>query len=105
MRTLHRVHMGIDTPTDVLTFDLGSDPRRGFIDGEIVACADVARRAAANLGVSLLAELALYAVHGVLHLAGFDDHTAKDAARMHALEDEILRGCGIGVVYAARNRG
>lgn len=109
MATLHERHLGITGPTDVLTFDLGTDPRQGLLDGEIVVCADVARRTAwqrRRLGGSArqaaaCAELALYVVHGVLHLAGYDDHDPRDFERMHAREDELLTALGLGAVYGA----
>ena len=102
MATLHQRFMGQAGPTDVLTFDLGSHPTRGQLDAEIVLCADIARRAAAPRGETLKAaraELALYLVHGLLHLAGYDDHTRRTAARMHAREDELLQQLGLGEVY------
>lgn len=90
MASLHRQYLGEDGPTDVLTFDLGCDLRHGRLDGEIVLCAAVARRR-----VAWRAELALYLVHGILHLAGYDDRTPRDARRMHAREDRLLRELGI----------
>jgi len=102
MATLNRRFLGRTGPTDVLAFDLGSDRRRGRIDGEVVVCADVARRRAATLGRSLQAaraELALYVVHGVLHLAGYDDRTPASFCRMHAREDELLGELGLGAVF------
>lgn len=113
MATLHERHLGVAGPTDVLTFDLGTDPRRGLLDGEIVVCADVARRTAwqrrrlrgsARQAVAC-AELALYVVHGVLHLAGYDDHDPRDFKRMHAREDELLTALGLGAVYGAGGDG
>lgn len=107
MARLHREHLNIAGPTDVLTFDLGSDRRRKRLDAEVVVCAPVARgaagrqRAAAGALQPVQAELALYVVHGLLHLAGYDDHGAADAARMHAREDELLTQIGIGPVYNA----
>lgn len=108
MRSLHRRFMNIDQPTDVLTFDLGTDPDEGTIDGEIVVCADVARqRARRASGRSIIAaareELALYIVHGVLHLAGYDDHDPADFARMHKREDELLEQLGLGRVFSDRS--
>jgi ssRNA-specific RNase YbeY (16S rRNA maturation enzyme) len=47
MSALHRRHLNLDGPTDVLTFDLGCDRSCGLLDAEIVLCADVARRRAA----------------------------------------------------------
>jgi probable rRNA maturation factor len=108
MARLHRRHMGIAGPTDVLTFDLDSDPRAKRIDGEVVVCAAVARATATQLrrsrrpaSAAVLAELALYVVHGVLHLAGYDDHSAAAARRMHAREDALLTELGLGPVYNA----
>lgn len=99
MTSLHAQHLNIATPTDVLTFDLGTDRRRSWLDGEIVLCADVARRYVLPRGGALAAmraELALYLVHGLLHLAGYDDHSDADAARMHAREEVLLRQIGLG---------
>ncbi len=98
MAGLHRRYLGADGPTDVLTFDLGGDHRHGRLDGEIVLCADVARQQAAqggSTGSAARAELALYLAHGMLHLAGYDDHTARDAGRMHTRENELLRELGV----------
>lgn len=102
MATLHLRFMDVAGPTDVLTFDLDSDVAAGRIDAEIVVCADVARRNAAARGGTLRAareELALYLVHGILHVAGYDDHEPRDAARMHRREDELLSICGLPPVY------
>ncbi|MCH8804625.1 MAG: rRNA maturation RNase YbeY [Planctomycetes bacterium] len=102
MTTLHRLHLGREEPTDVLTFDLGTDCRHGILDGEIVLCADMARRRAAARDKTLAtarAELALYLVHGLLHLAGYDDRDAATFRRMHRREDEILATLGLGGVF------
>lgn len=104
MATLHRRYLNRAGPTDVLTFDLGTDRESGRLDGEIVVCADLARREARARGGSREAvrnELALYVVHGILHLAGYDDGTPRRAARMHAREDELLADAGLGRVFHA----
>ena len=91
MATLHQRFMGESGPTDVFSFDLGTDRRRGVLDGEVIICTDVARRRAVEPGLaSARAELALYLTHGILHLAGYDDHRPADYRRMHAREDELL---------------
>jgi probable rRNA maturation factor len=98
MATLHRRFLGSLETTDVLAFDLGSDRRQGNLDAEVVLCADVARRMARRRGGTLSAaraELALYLVHGILHLAGYDDHTPRGFRRMHAREDELLTQLGL----------
>jgi len=106
MSALHESRLGHRGPTDVLTFDLGSDPAAGRLEGEIVVCADVARAAAtergAPAGTGPRAELALYVVHGVLHLAGHTDDTPAAARRMHGREDELLTELGLGPVFSVR---
>ncbi|MGN6726072.1 MAG: rRNA maturation RNAse YbeY, partial [Tepidisphaeraceae bacterium] len=47
-------------------------------------------------------ELLLYALHGVLHLSGYDDRTESDHRRMHRREDQILHRIGIGPLFADR---
>jgi len=82
--TIARVHgefMGLDGATDVITFD----------HGEIVVSADTAMRSAAAHGHTVVEELALYIVHGLLHLNGFDDREAKARRRMHRVQDRIWR--------------
>ncbi|MCH7994152.1 MAG: rRNA maturation RNase YbeY [Planctomycetes bacterium] len=102
---LNAAHLGHDGPTDVLTFDLrdektqsGGSPNNR-IEGEIVVSVDTAAREAKSRGHDITTELALYAVHGTLHLLGFDDQASEDAARMHGLEDDILSSLGVGPVY------
>jgi hypothetical protein len=50
-------------------------------------------------------ELLLYALHGMLHLAGFDDRTARGFATMHRTEDDILTRLGVGPVFSAPGKG
>jgi rRNA maturation RNase YbeY len=89
---LHAVHMGDPSPTDVITFDL-SDEITGP-SGEIYASAVRARDVARARGVPKRRELALYVVHGVLHLCGFDDRARADRARMRAAEAHVMRALG-----------
>jgi probable rRNA maturation factor len=99
MSELHAQFMGIAGPTDVLTFPLDFDHRLQVIGGEVVLCVPEARRRAKNLGNSVENELLLYAVHGMLHLCGFDDRTDSSFRRMHRKEDEILTKIGVGPVF------
>lgn len=103
---LNERHLEHPGPTDVLTFDL-ADPQLGgeCLSGEIVASLDTAEREAARRDHPTLVELALYVVHGTLHLLGYDDHTAAKSARMHRCEDEILTSLGLGPTYRRRPRG
>ncbi len=99
MSELHVQFMNITGPTDVLTFPLDLDGRGRAISGEVVVCVSEARRRAKEHGVLLREELLLYALHGMLHLAGFDDRTDRDFKRMHRTEDQILARLGVGAVY------
>ena len=103
---LNETHLNRQGPTDVLAYDLrdpGDDDSRPSpntkIEGEIVVSLDTAAREAEKRGHNVEMELALYLVHGTLHLLGHDDQTEEDAARMHALEDEILVSLKLGPVY------
>jgi probable rRNA maturation factor len=96
MRQLHRRFMGLDESTDVLTFPAASD---GSIDVDIAVCADEARRQAADRGHDVTRELLLYALHGLLHCAGFDDHDDAGFDAMHAEEDRILDAIGVGMTF------
>ena len=104
----HLQHIG---PTDVITFDLSDDEgisadeaASRAVEGEIIVSWDTAAREASTRGHTTEAELALYVVHGTLHLLGYDDHEPSDAATMHAMEDEILIGLGCGPVFGADKR-
>ncbi len=108
MSRLHQQYLGKKGATDVLSFDLRGDDAAACIDGEIVVCADVARQRAAQRSSKLgeaKAELALYVVHGLLHLIGYDDRTPREFKRLHAREDEILIKLGVGPVFSARPAG
>ncbi len=99
MSRLHEQYSGEPGPTDVLTFELGRDAGR-VREGEIVVCLPVASAEAARRGHPVEYELMLYAVHGLLHLSGYDDREEAAYARMHDREDEILASIGIGPVFA-----
>jgi len=81
MALLHRKFLGQSGPTDVLTFQ----------HGEIFISVDTARRQARAFGNSLLRELKLYIVHGLLHLHGFDDRTPAEVRKMKKAQEKILR--------------
>ena len=78
-----RVHgdfLGDPTPTDVITFH----------HGEILVSADTALRQGTAHGQPLDHELALYMIHGLMHLGGWDDHDADEAAEMTEKQYTIL---------------
>lgn len=99
MSELHERFLGIAGPTDVLTFELEHDSRGRVTAGEVVICVPEARRQARLQRSTVERELLLYALHGVLHLIGFDDRTAAGYRKMHRKEDEILTRLGVGPVF------
>jgi probable rRNA maturation factor len=101
MASLHITFLNQPGPTDVLTFELEHDRQGRPTAGEIVICSTIARKNAVKLGHSVSDELLLYAIHGLLHLSGFDDRTASAFAAMHAKEDEILTRLGVGPIFSA----
>lgn len=107
MSDLHQQFMGVAGPTDVLTFPLEADSRGCVISGEVVICVPEARRRAREVGHDAARELLLYALHGMLHLCGFDDRNPADYRKMHRKEDQILTQLGIGPVFTspAKRRG
>jgi probable rRNA maturation factor len=73
IRTLNRKFMKKDRPTDVLSFPLGEKgPDGKFYLGDIVIAVPIAARQARDKGHSLDRELRLLAIHGFLHLLGYD---------------------------------
>ena len=102
MSELHEQFMNIAGPTDVLTFPLELDARGRAVTGDVAVCVPEARRRARENGNEVRNELLLYALHGMLHLCGFDDRTARGYERMHRTEDQILSRLGIGPVFQAK---
>jgi probable rRNA maturation factor len=101
MSELHERFMNIPGPTDVLTFPLEHDARGRCVAGEVVVCVPEARRHAKERRTSVRDEVLLYAIHGMLHLSGFDDRTPSDYRTMHRTEDRILTQLGVGAVFHA----
>jgi probable rRNA maturation factor len=91
---LNRQYLQHDEPTDVLSFPL-SDPRSKKLAGELVIGAEVACDQAGERGHDVHAELALYVIHGLLHLCGHDDHDPADAEAMRKRERHYLRLVGL----------
>jgi probable rRNA maturation factor len=81
MAKIHREFLNERGVTDVITFPYG----------EIVVCATVAAARAPEFGHPVTVELALYCIHGLLHLAGHDDIQPADAARMRREQEKILK--------------
>ena len=81
MAKVHRDFLNIPGATDVITFPYG----------EILVCAHIAAARAPEFGHSTTQELALYIIHGLLHLSGFDDLTPPDAKKMAVTQQQILK--------------
>ena len=93
IRRLNARYLRSRKTTDVLAFDLRA-PGPSRLMGEVIICADTASRQARRMGVSVALELDLLVVHGILHLAGWDDHEPREARLMHEREREILAEAG-----------
>ena len=94
IRSLNRQFRRKDMPTDVLSFE----------PNDIVIARGVARRQAREAGHSYADELKVLALHGLLHLMGYDHHRGADAARMRRLEIRLRRkgGLGAGLIERAQ---
>ncbi|MDR7191415.1 rRNA maturation RNase YbeY [Luteimonas terrae] len=108
-RALNRHYRGKDYATNVLSFpaELPEGLPEGVrlpLLGDLVLCAPVVAREAAEQGKPLNAHYAHLTVHGVLHLLGWDHEDDKDAEAMEQLERGILAGLGIDDPYAGELR-
>ncbi|HWC17168.1 MAG TPA: rRNA maturation RNase YbeY [Terriglobales bacterium] len=84
MRRLNRDFRGKDEPTDVLSFPAAQN---GKIAGDIAISRDIARQNAKALGHSLVTEVKILLLHGLLHLAGYDHEW--DRGEMERLEQKL----------------
>ncbi|HUG20512.1 MAG TPA: rRNA maturation RNase YbeY [Planctomycetaceae bacterium] len=109
IQRINREHLQHDYPTDVISFLLEERPTgrsvgdstenlRGagkHLEGEVVVSTETALKQAEDYGWSAEEELLLYVVHGMLHLAGYDDLTFGERAQMRLRENEILARWGM----------
>ncbi len=97
LRELNREYLGIDAPTDVLSFPASeTDPEtaRRYL-GDILISVQRADEQARAAGHALEAEVQLLAVHGTLHLLGYDHAEADEKARMWKAQAEVLERLGL----------
>lgn len=105
LQQLNREYLGIDAPTDVLSFPASeTNPESGerYL-GDILVSVPRAARQAAAAGHPLEAEVQLLVVHGVLHLLGHDHAHPQDKTRMWAVQAEVLKSLGLGDIQIREN--
>jgi len=99
IHVLNRDYRGVDRPTDVLSFALDEETDEPEILGEeaehllgdIIISAEKANAQAEEFGHGLNREIVYLAVHGILHLLGYDHMVEEDKIIMRRREEEILR--------------
>ncbi len=99
---LNRRFRGGEGATNVLSFPfepMPGLPENQAVLGDLVICAPVVAREADEQGKSVRAHYAHMAIHGTLHLLGYDHLTEDDAVRMERIECEILEGLGFSNPY------
>jgi probable rRNA maturation factor len=103
IRALNRDWRGIDKPTNVLSFPAAQAPARGGEPralGDIAIAYEITRREAESENKPFADHLSHLAVHGFLHLVGYDHENNVDAEEMEGLERTILASLGVPDPYA-----
>lgn len=109
MKRLNHAFRGVDGATDVLSFPAADAPRpreEALALGDIAIALGVAERQAGEAGHALGTELRILALHGLLHLLGYDHE--HDNGRMRRAEDRLRRRAGLPaglIARAGRTRG
>ncbi|WP_239772646.1 rRNA maturation RNase YbeY [Mammaliicoccus sp. I-M36] len=101
IQAINRDYRDKDKVTDVISFSLEEDePEIEGLDiprvlGDIIICLEVAKEQADSYNHSLSRELGFLALHGFLHLLGYDHMTEVDEKEMFSKQDEILNEFGL----------
>jgi len=98
IQRINKEYRKIDKVTDVISFALCDDPDYDKSQkelGDIFICVERALEQAADYGHSKEREFAFLAVHGYLHLCGFDHQTEEEEKVMFAKQEDILSNAGI----------
>ncbi|HPA33047.1 MAG TPA: rRNA maturation RNase YbeY [Anaerolineaceae bacterium] len=100
LQELNREYLGIDAPTDVLSFNVDEiDPETGnYYLGDIIISYQKANEQAVTAGHEIQSELSLLIIHGVLHLLGMDHDTPESQEPMWKIQDQILSDMGLNLV-------
>jgi len=88
IHVLNRNYLKHDYPTDVISFPI--EEEGSFIEGEIYIGLDRAAEQAKEYGIAFAIEILRLIIHGVLHLVGYDDQTARQRKIMTQKENEYL---------------
>jgi probable rRNA maturation factor len=95
--TIHRLnkqYLNHDEPTDVLSFPYSAANAKK-LEGELIIGVEIAQEQATERGHDVQAELALYVIHGLLHLCGYDDKSPKAEKEMRERERHYLQMLGL----------
>jgi len=105
---INRDYLQHDYPTDVISFllkerqSIDSGESQGFprgrdqiIEGEVIVSTETAAHESKNYDWSSTEETVLYTIHGLLHLAGYDDLSDSERTIMRRREQDILKLCGM----------
>ena len=84
---MNKKYLNHDYSTDVISFEMGDGKE---LDGEVYISIDTARRQANDYDVSLTNEIMRLAVHGTLHLIGYDDKDDESREKMRLLEEKYI---------------
>lgn len=98
IKEMNRNFLGHNYATDVLSFAYHEPCCENAVTGEIIVSVEMAAQRAQKLGYSMEGETALYLIHGLLHLFGYDDKQKRDAKKMHQREGELLSDLGYRVL-------
>ena len=103
IQQLNKAYRRKNKPTDVLSFPAESGPRRAESElGDIAIATGIARRQAKAAGHSYETELRVLALHGLLHLLGYDHDHPRDQGRMARAEARLRRKGGLSASLIER---
>lgn len=102
---LNLTYRGKDKPTNVLSFPFEAPEGINLpLIGDLVICRQVVEREALEQQISLESHWAHLAIHGTLHLLGYDHIDEREAEEMEALETEIMQSLGFADPYASEKQ-
>ena len=99
IQSLNKKYLHRSYATDVLAFDFTQGKKKDGLVGDIFISTDAVLANAKVFKNDVKSELVLYVIHGILHLLGYDDHSAKDVTRMKKKEQEILEYVGRKLIF------